>query len=275
MRSAVVGHLQLDLRGVLGLFGPEQLVGQFMVQLIIIPVILQFLEVLNRRQQRILHPPNALPLILADLLLVDLLVDDVLLVGRVVQLGAGELEVVELLLAVLARQHLELIGDVADLIPDEAEELVVHVAFLEDLDEASVVQLEQHRECQGLYLIQRPLLGEEVEASEEGHVSLSDLDEVDDFIVEDAVLLADVAYLTLLQDHEVEVIVDAPDDLLGMRDLYLKVLCEVVKRAVQQVPEEDQLLEDCLIGLPEVAGPEGIWQLVQELLVVLMVELLL
>ena len=46
---------------------------------------------------------------------------------------------VELLLAVLAGQHLELVWDVADFVPDETEELIVHVAFFEELDEVGVV----------------------------------------------------------------------------------------------------------------------------------------
>lgn len=60
-----------------------------------------------------------------------------------------------------------------------------------------------------------------------------------------------------------------------MRDLDLKMLGEVVKSPVQQVPEEHQLLQHCLVCLPQVARPQGIGKFVQKLLIVLVIELLL
>lgn len=127
------------MRGVLGLLRPQQLIGQFLVQPIIISVILQLLEVFHRCKEHVLLPFDALPRIPANLLLVDFLIDYVLLIWGIVQLGTGELEMVELPLAVLAGEHLELVWDVADLVTNETEELVVHVAFFEDFDETSVV----------------------------------------------------------------------------------------------------------------------------------------
>lgn len=67
-------------------------------------------------------------------------------------------------------------------------------------------------------------------------------DEVDYLIVKNAVFLANVAYFSLFQDHEVKVIVDVPDDFLRMRDLSLEMLCKVVKCAVKEISEEDQFL---------------------------------
>lgn len=89
-----------------------------MGQPIIIPIILQLLEVFNRCQECILLPFDFPPMIFPDLLLVDLLIDYMLLVRSIVQLWTCELEMVELFLAVLAREDLELIWDVADFVPE-------------------------------------------------------------------------------------------------------------------------------------------------------------
>lgn len=74
----------------------------------------------------------------------QLLVDDMLRVGSIVQSRTGEFEMVEFLIAKLAGEYLELVRNVSDLIPQEAEQFVVHVAFLENFDEAVVVHLVQH-----------------------------------------------------------------------------------------------------------------------------------
>jgi hypothetical protein len=66
-----------------------------------------------------------------------------LFVGRIVKPRTGELKVV-VGWAELAGMHFEFIRDVADLVPQKAEELVVHVALPEDLDKTVVVQSEQH-----------------------------------------------------------------------------------------------------------------------------------
>lgn len=162
---------------------------------------------------------------------------------------------VELLLAVLAGQDLELVWDVADFVPDEAEELIVHVAFFEDFDEVGVVQLVEDGECQRFYFVERAFFGEEVQASQEGDVSIAYFNEVDYLIIQNPLFLAYVPDFSLFEDHEVEIVIDTPDDFLGMRDLGLKMLCEVVKRAVEEIPEEDKFLQNCLIGLSKVTGP--------------------
>ena len=66
--------------------------------------------------------------------LIDLLVDDVLLVGNVMQSWAGELEVIELFTE-LTRLNLEFIRDISTFVAEEAEELIIHVTFPENFDE--------------------------------------------------------------------------------------------------------------------------------------------
>jgi hypothetical protein len=242
----------------------------------LIAVVLELLVVLNRREHVISLPFCLPPLVLANLLLVELDVDDVLHVGSVVQLGAGELEVVELSLAEFARKDLEFIRNIADFVTEEAEELVVHVTLPEDLDKAVVLHLVEDRKLERFDLIERPYLRDKVQSSEEGSFARLDLDEVNDFIIEVAtVLLADVPDLPLLEDHEVEVSIDVSDDLLGVRDPDLEMLGEVVDRPVEQVLEEDQLLENLVIGLTQVADPQGLGEFVHKLLVLLVVEDLL
>ncbi len=51
----------------------------------------------------------------------DFLVDDVLLVWGIVKFGAGELEVIELVVAEGAGEDLKLVRDVSNLVSDEAE----------------------------------------------------------------------------------------------------------------------------------------------------------
>jgi hypothetical protein len=71
--------------------------------------------------------------------LVDIFVDYVLFIGDVVQAGACEFEMIEIM-AVLTRFDLEFIRDVFAFVAEEAEEFVVHVALAEDLDEGLVTQ---------------------------------------------------------------------------------------------------------------------------------------
>lgn len=74
----------------------------------------------------------------------DFLVDDVLLVWCVMKFGTSEFKVVEFLIAELARKDFEFIRNIANLISDEAEQLIVHITLLEDLNETIIVQPEEH-----------------------------------------------------------------------------------------------------------------------------------
>lgn len=113
------------------------------LQLESLAVVFELLEVLHGGKVDLLAAYVRHSFIPPVLLLVELLVDDVLLVGGVVEAWTGELEVV-IIFAELAGQYLELIGNVAYLVPQEAEEFVVHVAGAEDLNEPTVLQREQH-----------------------------------------------------------------------------------------------------------------------------------
>lgn len=106
-------------------------------------IVFDLLVVLNRRKGGYFGPGKRSSRIEAHLLAVKLLIDDVLLVGHIVKPRTGELEVA-VGGAELAGVHLELIGNIADLIPQKAEELVVHVALPKDLDKTVVAQSEQH-----------------------------------------------------------------------------------------------------------------------------------
>lgn len=74
----------------------------------------------------------------------DFLVDDVLFVGSVVKFRASEFEVVEFLIAKLAREYLKLIRNIPNLVSYEAKKLIVHIALLEDLNEPVVIQPKQN-----------------------------------------------------------------------------------------------------------------------------------
>ena len=65
------------------------------------------------------------------LLSINLFVDDVLFERDIVEFGAGELEMVELV-AEFARVNLKLIRNSPDLIPQEAIELVIEVVLPEN-----------------------------------------------------------------------------------------------------------------------------------------------
>jgi hypothetical protein len=58
-----------------------------------------------------------------------------------VQLGTRELKVIELLLAKLAGEHFELIGNIFDFVSQEAKEFIVHLALLEHLYKLAVFHL--------------------------------------------------------------------------------------------------------------------------------------
>ena len=100
-----------------------------------------------------------------------------------------------------------------------------------------------------------------------------DADLVGNVVVEGTLLLlADEADVPLAQDDEVEVVVDGADDLLGVRDLGLQLLREAAEGAVQQRPEEHQLVQYLLVRLAQVRHPQVGRQLVHQLLVLLQVE---
>ena len=94
---------------------------------------------LQRRKAEILFARDTNAAVLSGPLPVEFLVDDVLRVWHEVQSRAGEFVVV-VGLAVLAVVDLELIGNVAALIAEEAVQLVVHVAAPEGLNESLVVE---------------------------------------------------------------------------------------------------------------------------------------
>lgn len=106
--------------------------------------VLQLLVVFDWREEAVLHPIYSPPLVPAFLFFMYFFVNDVLLIGGIVKLGTCEFEVIELFIAELAGEDFELVRDISNLVSDEAEQLVVHVTLLEDLNEPIVVQPEEH-----------------------------------------------------------------------------------------------------------------------------------
>jgi len=79
----------------------------------------------------------------------------------------------------------------------------------------------------------------------------------------------------LAEDDKVEVVVDGPDDFLGVGDLGFELLCEAAEGAVEEGPEEDEFVEYFLVGLAQVADSEVLGEFLHEFLVLLEVEVLL
>lgn len=69
------------------------------------------------------------------------------------------------------------------------------------------------------------------------------------------------ANLSVFKDEDVEVGFCVHDDLFWMGNFHLYLLSEREKRLLHEVVEEEELLEDGLVGLLEVVSAEGERQL--------------
>lgn len=198
--------------------------------------------------------------------------DDVLGEGHEVHSRAGELGVLGP--AVLASDHLELIEAVLALVPQLAVEFEVEVALPEDGNQAVIGERVDERVDQGLNHVDGPALGDEVSVEEE-RVLVVDDDAVDRQAAEAAVGdLGQQPDFAALEDEQVEVVLLAEQDLLGVGHPGLDGLGQGEEGLLHDVVEEVELLEGRPVGLLQVVHPVSLGQVLHELGLLVDVELL-
>lgn len=187
------------------------------------------------------------PFVLGLLLQDKILGDEMLLQGNIVQSVTGELGVTSC--AVLTWDYLELVHHVLVFVLEEGVHFEVKLRVLEDGDELVVVEEVYDGVYQRLDLEVGPLLCDEMEVDEEGVVLFCALDAVNDLVVETAVhLVAHVPYLSALENEQVVIVVNRLQNLLRVRDVHLNLFSQGVECLLNETAEEDDVLEDGLVG---------------------------
>ena len=176
-------------------------------------------------------------------------------------------------LANLARKHLELIRNALHAISQSAEKLVVHLSLSQHLHKLVVGQEVKYGVLHRLYLVVASLSSNEVQIHQVGGVCLLDHLRVHHELPQLGIrTLAHEPQSARLQDHQVVVVVEVLDCLLGVTHLHFYFFCQVEQGLADEALEEMYVLKDDLVGLFEVVLLHFHWQIGNELSLFLIVK---
>lgn len=134
-------------------------------------------------------------------------------------------------------------------VPEETKEHVVHVRFSESSHQIFISQWTDHRILQGFCFVGRSVSGQKLESKQKRFIRALHLNGINEHIIEIAVsFLGSVTNMPFPQNHEIVVIFNPLQNLLGMTDIHLYFLRQLVDSFVDQACKERQLIKNSFIG---------------------------
>lgn len=154
-----------------------------------------------------------------------------------------------LIRAKLAREYFVFVGVSLIFVPQRTEMMIVHLRFLEGLQQIIILQKVNDWILLGLNLEVILLSSQELQSHQERILIFHNFFWIHDKVVKiRPSFLRGKPYLSWTENVEIETILNSLEDLLWVAYVNLNSLCKRVKSLIHEILEECQFLEDSFVA---------------------------